>query len=204
VEPRERVEQAYDELARRYDRAMGWSERIFFRGGRAWVARRVTGRILEIGVGTGLNLPLYPPDVRITGIDLSAEMLALARRRAQASGRTIALVHGDAEHLPFSDETFDTVVSTFSLCTIPDARAALAEAGRVLRRGGRLVLLEHVRSPKAVVRRGQRALEPLFLKACCDHLLRDPLDWSAEIGFELVEVQRLKWGIVERAVLHRP
>ena len=111
---------------------------------------------------------------------------------------------GDAESLDFPDESFDTVVCTYGLCTIPDDRAAAGEALRVLRPGGRLVLLEHVRSPSAPVRAVQRLLDPLSVRFGADHLVREPLDYLEAVGFEVESVQRLKWGIVERVIAHRP
>jgi ubiquinone/menaquinone biosynthesis C-methylase UbiE len=198
-----RLRRTYDEFAPRYDRVIGWSERLFLRGGRAWVAARVKGETLEIGVGTGRNLPHYPPAARLSGVDISREMLKRARRRARELGRPAEFVQADAQRLPFPDRRFDTVVSTLSLCTIPDERAALAEAARVLRPGGRLILLEHVRSGNPIIRWSQRALEPIFLRLCCDHLLREPLDELPAGGFALQELERRKGGIVERAVLVR-
>src|SRR5207249_10418367 len=101
---------------------------------------------LEVGIGTGLDIPLYPLEVALTGVDASPEMLAIAEQRAASLGRDARLVVGDAEVLEFPDASFDTVVFALSLCTIPDDRRAVAEARRVLRLSGRLLLLEHVRS----------------------------------------------------------
>ncbi len=95
------------------------------------------------------------------------------------------------------------MIITFGLCTIPDDREAVAEAHRVLRSGGRLVLLEHVRSPSRTVRAVQRVLDPLSVRFAADHLLRDPLDYLGNVGFEVESVQRLKWGIVERVVARK-
>jgi ubiquinone/menaquinone biosynthesis C-methylase UbiE len=116
-----------------------------------------------VAVGTGRNLAIYPADVRLTGIDLSPRMLDRARDRAAALGRDVELRVADAQDLPFADEVFDTVVCTLGLCSIPDERAAVREMHRVLRPGGRLLLLEHVRSPIRAVRIGQELVEPLFL-----------------------------------------
>jgi ubiquinone/menaquinone biosynthesis C-methylase UbiE len=199
-----RVRRAYDKVAPRYDRAIAVPERLFFAGGRAWVAGRAKGCTLEIGIGTGRNLTFYPAGLEIVGIDTSSEMLALARSRAKAVDRAITLEQADAEQLPFPDASFDTVVSTLSFCTIPDDRRAMREAVRVLRPGGRLVLLEHVRSPMLLVRLAQRLLEPMFTWLACDHLTREPLDLVKENGLVIDELERLRWGIVERLVARRP
>jgi SAM-dependent methyltransferase len=111
---------------------------------------------------------------------------------------------GDAQALEFEEASFDTVVVTLALCTIPDDRRAVAEMRRVLRPGGRALLLEHVRSPKRVVRTAQRLLEPLAHWLGGDHLLREPLDHMQAEGFEIDELVRSKWGIVERIAATKP
>jgi ubiquinone/menaquinone biosynthesis C-methylase UbiE len=111
---------------------------------------------------------------------------------------------GDVQQLEFLDESFDTVTCTLGFCTIPDPRAGAAEAFRVLRPGGRLLLLEHVRSPVPLVRGGQRLLEPLAVRFEADHLLREPLDYLPSVGFQIEDVQRSKWGIGERLRALKP
>ncbi|HEY3946684.1 MAG TPA: class I SAM-dependent methyltransferase [Solirubrobacteraceae bacterium] len=199
-----RVRHFYDRTASKYDRQIELFERMLFGDGREWVCSQAVGDVLEIAIGTGRNLRYYRDEVRVTGIELSPEMLELARRKAAAIGREADLRVGDAQALEFPDESFDTVICTLSLCTIPCDRAAVREVGRVLRPGGRLVLLEHVRSPVRAVRVGQRLLEPLFLRFEHDHLTRDPLDYLEAEGLEIETVSRLKWGMVERAVARKP
>lgn len=199
-----RVQRLYDKAAKSYDRFIVIPEKMLFGEGRRWVASQADGDTLEIAVGTGRNLPYYPTAVRLTGIDLSPAMLDVARDRARALGREMDLRVGDAQALDFPDARFDTVVSTLALCTIPDARQAVAEARRVLRPGGRLVLLEHVRSPNPVVRAGQRILDPLFVRFQADHLLREPCDDAEAEGFAVDRRERSKWGIVERLVARKP
>jgi ubiquinone/menaquinone biosynthesis C-methylase UbiE len=200
----ERVRRIQDKHAGGYDRQMGFWERVLFGGGREWACSQVEGEVLEIAIGTGRNLPYYPPDVNLTGVELSPEMLAIARERADELGRNVDLRLGDAESLGFDDDTFDTVIITFALCTIPNDRRAVAEARRVLRPGARLVLLEHVRSPALPVRAVQRVLEPLTVRFEADHLVREPLDYLADEGFEVESVERSKWGIVERVLARKP
>jgi ubiquinone/menaquinone biosynthesis C-methylase UbiE len=100
-------------------------------------------------------------------------------------------------------KSFDTVVCTLGLCTIPDARRALTEARRVLRPGGQLLLLEHVRSPSAGVRAAQRLLDPLWVRFQADHLLREPLEHLQAEGFQVEHLERSKLGIVERIAARR-
>ena len=199
-----RVRRIQDKHAPGYDRRISFFDRVLFGDGREWAAAQAEGDTLELAIGSGRNLPHYSRDVRLTGVELSPEMLALARERAHELGREVDLRLGDAERLEFEDAGFDAVVVTLGLCTIPNPRAAAAEAFRVLRPGGRLVLLEHVRSPSAPVRVGQRLLEPFAVRFEADHLLRDPLDYLGDVGFRVDTVERSKWGIVERLVAHKP
>ena len=198
-----RVRRRYNAVAGAYDRRIGVAERLLFGDGRRWVCSRARGEVLEIAVGTGRNLPYYPAAVRLTGIELSPAMLAVARGRARALGRDADLREGDAQALDFPEARFDTVVCTLGLCTIPDDRRAVAEAARVLRPGGHLLLLEHVRSPVLPVRLLQRLLDPLAVRYEADHLLREPLDRVREAGFDVVRIERARWGIVERLVARK-
>jgi len=200
----ERVLGVYEKEAPKYDRQMRFFERLLFAGGREWACSQAAGEVLEIAVGTGRNLPQYPEDVGLTGSELSRAMLEIARARARELGRDADLRIADAQALDFPDESFDTVVCTLSLCTIPDDRAAVAEVRRVLRPGGRFLLLEHVRSPLMPVRLGQRILEPLLVRFEADHVLREPLDHLRAEGFEIERLERSKLGIVERVAARKP
>jgi ubiquinone/menaquinone biosynthesis C-methylase UbiE len=200
----ERVLSVYEQEAHKYDREMRFFDRLLFAGGREWVCAQAAGEVLEIGIGTGRNLPHYQDEVRLTGVELSPSMLEIARARARELGREIDLRVGDAQALEFPDESFDTVVCTLSLCTIPDDRAAVAEVRRVLRPGGRFFLLEHVRSPLLPVRLAQRLLDPLAVRFQADHLLREPVEPLRAEGFEVEQLERSKLGIVERVAARKP
>ncbi|MEK6273468.1 MAG: methyltransferase domain-containing protein [Actinomycetota bacterium] len=204
AEETERVRALQDKEAPHYDRRISFFERLLFGGGREWVCSQAEGEVLEIAAGTGRNLPHYPEGVRLTAIELSPEMLAIAKQRAVELGLDADLRLGDAQALEFPDKRFDTVVITLALCTIPDDRQAVREAHRVLRPGGRLLMLEHVRSPRLPVRAVQRLLDPPAVRFAADHLVREPLDHLDAAGFELERVERSKWGIVERVIAHKP
>jgi ubiquinone/menaquinone biosynthesis C-methylase UbiE len=200
----ERVRGLMDKQAPRYDLQMNFFDRVLFRGGREWACSQASGDVLEIAVGSGRNLPFYPEEISLTAIEFSPEMLALARSRADQIGREGELRLGDAQDLEFEDESFDTVTCTLALCTIPDPARAVAEAHRVLRRGGRFVAFEHVRSPALAVRAVQRVLDPLSVRFEGDHLVREPLEYLRPAGFEVQDVERSKWGIVERVIARKP
>jgi ubiquinone/menaquinone biosynthesis C-methylase UbiE len=129
----ERVRRIWDRLAPRYDEKVRLPERLLFAGGREWVCSRARGEVLEVSIGTGRSLPLYPPGVRLTAVDISGKMLEIARARAAELGRDAELRVGDAQALELCDAAFDTVVCTLALCSIPDPRAAVIEMRRVLR-----------------------------------------------------------------------
>jgi ubiquinone/menaquinone biosynthesis C-methylase UbiE len=192
----ERLRRYWDQHARSYDRQMAFLDRKVFGDSRRWVCHGAAGNVLEVGIGTGLNLDSYPADVSITGVDLSPEMLDHARRRAATSGRAVSLHVGDA--------SFDTVVCTFALCAIPDHRRAIAEMWRVLRPGGRLRLADHVVSTSAPVRLLQRMLELVTIPTGGEHFRRRPLLHLRDQGFVIEQQERFKLGIVERVVARKP
>ena len=203
-DPTAKARRVWDDVAPRYDRAMRFLERFQFRGGREWVCARAAGDVLEVAVGTGLNLALYPPGVRLTGVDISPEMLAVARAKASTLGRPIGLDEADAAALPFGEETFDTVVCTLAMCTVPDERAALAEMHRVLRPGGKLLLLDHSGSNWWPIWAGQRLIEVFTIRSAGEHMTRRPRPLVEAAGFVIEESERLKAGTVERIAARRP
>src|SRR3954451_18605360 len=180
-----RVREKYRGMADSYDRQIAVMERILVGPGRRWVCSQAEGDVLELAGGTGRNFEFYPAGVRVTGIELSPEMLAIAEERAKTAGAALELREGNAHALEFEDASFDTVVCTLSLCSIPDDRAAVAEVRRVLRPGGRFLLLEHVRSPLRGARATQGVLEPLAQRFEAAHLLREPLEHLQALDFEI-------------------
>lgn len=193
-----RLRAKWEKFAPRYDKAIAFFERVQFGDGREWVCAQAEGDVLEVAVGTARNLAFYPDDVRLTGLDFSPAMLALARTRAAELGRGIDLREGDAQALPFPDESFDTVVCTLGLCGFPDERAAIAEMHRVLRPQGTLLLLDHVGSHHRLLHFGQWLLEKMTVRTIGDYQTRRPLPLVEQAGFAIRRQERLKAGTVER------
>jgi ubiquinone/menaquinone biosynthesis C-methylase UbiE len=156
------------------DRAM--ASRVLRRP-RTRTLARARGRILEVGFGTGMNLAHYPSDVtRIEALDPDADLDRYSRPRIAAAAIDVDFHHLDAARLPFEDASFDTIVCTLTLCSIPEVARALEEVGRVLKTGGELLFLEHGLAPEPSVARWQRRLTPMqrrFGGGC--HLDRDTL-----------------------------
>jgi ubiquinone/menaquinone biosynthesis C-methylase UbiE len=199
-----RWQRYWDKHSGSYDKQMGFFDRHLFGDSRTWACGQATGNVLEVAVGTGLNLEAYPDDINLTGIDWSDAMLDIARDRSSQLGRTATLQQADAHELPFDDASFDTVVCTFGLCAIPDHIRAITEMTRVLRPGGRLILVDHIESTSRVVRAVQRFLEIFTVPLGGEHFLRRPMNQVRAAGLEIDKVDRFKLGIVERLVARKP
>ncbi|KFZ81590.1 ubiquinone biosynthesis methyltransferase UbiE [Amycolatopsis sp. MJM2582] len=201
--PPARWNRYWDGKSRNYDREMQFMDRKLFGDSRAWACGQATGDVLEVAVGTGLNLPLYPDGVTLTGIDLSDGMLAIARCRAERLGHPVTLRRADAHDLPFDADSFDTVVCTLGLCAIPDDGKALREMARVLRPGGRLILLDHIVSSSRAVRGLQWIAEKITVPMAGEHFLRRPFDKIGDLGLAVEQRERFKLGLVERLVARK-
>lgn len=200
----ERLRHYWDTHAASYDREMSFFDRVLVEDGRQWACSQASGHVLEVAIGTGLNLPFYPPDVHLTAIEFSSAMLQIARKRAADLGRQVDLRLGDARALDLPDAVFNTVVCTFSLCGIPEERRAIREMKRVLRPGGRLILLDHIVASPAWARAIQWLLERITVPLQGEHFRRRPRRTAEAEGFVVETAERRKLGIVERALLRKP
>ncbi|MEE6259735.1 class I SAM-dependent methyltransferase [Plantactinospora sonchi] len=180
---RESAREAWNRRAANYDNRGDRAERMAIGDSREWICARARGRTLEVAIGTGRNLSRYHDAVDLVGVDLSPGMLAVARRRAEELGRPVELREAAAEHLPFPDAGFDTVVCTMAVCAVADRAAAIAEMYRVLRPAGTLLLVDHA--------------ERRWLRG-------RPADLAVRQGFVPEARERLRLGLIERLAARRP
>jgi len=179
-----------------YDPLLWVGERAGMAQRRAALLRRTRGHVLELGAGTGLNLPHYPDDLdELTLTEPAAPMVSKLERRAKKSKRDCRVVVAPAEQLPFEDDSFDTVVSTLVLCTVDDPRRSIDEIARVLRPGGQLLFLEHVRSDSPRLARWQDRLHrPWHAFAAGCNANRATVDLLRESPLEVEAVESDRWS----------
>jgi ubiquinone/menaquinone biosynthesis C-methylase UbiE len=189
----------YDRIAPFYD-ALEWLPEFRFRQWRQDLWGDVTNeeQILELGVGTGKSIEWYPSGAHVTAVDISEPMLECARRKAVRLGRDVNFEVADAQFLPFRDGTFDTVVTTFVFCSVPDPVKGLREARRVLKRGGRILIIEHVISRHPTLRRVMNWLDPITHRLWGAHINRDTVANVQRAGFTNVRTSDLALDIVKR------
>lgn len=158
---------------------------------RSRVVSAARGHTLEIGIGSGLNLPFYGPEAsEVVGLDPSGSLLRMAKRRVGPSGPAVEMIEGSAEAIPLEDASFDTVLTTWSLCSIPDLSAALREMRRVLKPSGALLFVEHGRAPDPRVTQWQDRITPLWKPIAGGCHLNRPIDvLIRRAGFEISDLR---------------
>lgn len=180
-----------------YDLILSPFERLAIHKWRRLLWSRIRGhRVLEVGTGTGMNIPHYPPNLHITALDKGEHFLKRARNRARHLNKPVDFVRGDVQSLPFHDKTFDTAVSTFLFCSVDNPTRGLTELHRVLKPGGLLLMLEHGVSRGRLGKLMNYLSEPLYLMTG-DHIARDTEALSQKAGFVEVESKPLLLDVVK-------
>lgn len=163
----------------------------------------LSGKVLEVGVGTGRNLKYYPVGCSVIGIDNSTGMLEKARKKARGM-RNITLYLMDAEHLEFPDDSFDYVVTTFVLCSVPDPVKALKEMRRVLKPSGELIALEHMRSSNPFIARIEDLINPIMFFFIWDDMTRNTMGNIEKAGFTIKKAKNLAFQDVFKKIRAKP
>lgn len=193
------VRRKYNRVARFYDMPfMEMSDRW-----RKEIWKHARGKVLEVGVGTGKNIPFYPKDVEVTAIDFSEKMLEKAIKRRDKLGARVELRLMDAQKMDFPDQTFDTVITTCVFCTVPDPIAGLREIRRVCKPDGQVVMLEHVRSCKPVLGTLMDWLNPLVYGLIGTNINRDTVENVKKAGLQVISVEKL-WSDILLKIVARP
>lgn len=196
-----KIQHRYNRQAGRYNLFEAPAELLWRRWRpRQWGRIPSGSRVLEIGVGTGKNIPWHPPDVSVTAVDFSPKMLARAVPQARQHDPSPELALMDAQALGFADDSFDVAVATCVFCSVPDPVLGLQEVRRVLRPGGQLLLLEHVRSNLPVVGRVMDLCNPVVVGMQGVNINRNTVENVKRAGFQVLEVEDLLLDIVKLIV----
>jgi ubiquinone/menaquinone biosynthesis C-methylase UbiE len=201
----ESTRKRYQRNAHFYD----WMESIYEKRHNLWREKLwapVKGPyVLEIGVGTGKNMPYYPRGMEITAIDFASGMLDRAQKRARKLGSPVRLLLGDVQRLEFQEATFDSAVASCVFCSVPDPILGLEEVWRVLKPGGSLYLLEHMRSEQTILGKIMDFLNPFVVKMMGANINRRTVENVRLSGFEVIELENLGFGgIFKRIIARKP
>ncbi len=195
LDSKQELRKRYDASAPRYDLEIFVYELLAVRKLRREIISRASGSVLEIASGTGKNFPHYEKGVRLTATDMSAGMLALAMKRAEKLGLNAVYAVMDGEALSFADNTFDTVVSSLTLCTFHEPVAALREMARVCKKDGRILLIEHGKSSNGWLARFQDKMADRHAARLGCWWNREPQEFVKQSGLSLQMTKRVVFGI---------
>jgi len=193
----------YNRIAPYYDVMEIISERTFSRWRRQLVTR-AKGKVLEVGVGTGKNFPYYPKGADVTGLDIADKMLLHARLRADKLGFPVHLMEGDVQSLPFPENSFDTAIVTFVFCSVPDPVLGLKELRRVVRSGGEILLLEHVRIDRPVIGFIMDIINPFFLHFIGPNINRRTVENVGKAGLLIEKIEHLGFMQMVKMIIAHP
>lgn len=193
----------YNRVSAIYDIIELPMELFLYRRWREEALSSLSGKILEVGVGTGRNLKYYPASCSVIGIDISIGMTEKARKKAKGM-KNITLLVMDAEHLDFPDNSFDYVVTTFVLCSVPDPVTALEEMRRVLKPSGELIALEHMRSSNPFIARIENLVNPITFSLIGVNVNRNTVRNIEKAGFTIEEAKNLAFHDVFKKIRAKP
>ena len=194
----------YDRASRHYDKMEALVELLFFRRFRKMAVSLVGGNTLEVGVGTGKNLPYYPPGAKVTAIDFSLGMIQKAeKKKEQLFNSSARLTEMDVEQLSFFDNTFDSSISTFVFCTVPNPHRGLSEVYRVLKHGGTAIFLEHMKSRNRLINICLFVMNIYSTYFLGTSMLRDTQYNIAAAGFSIRRVHNLLFDVVRLIVAEK-
>lgn len=197
----EKISKRYDRIAGIYDILEKPMEKMVLSKWREELMEELEGKILEIGIGTGKNIEYYPEGADVTGIDFSGKMIQKAKARAKALGKEVELMLMDAQNMTFEDDTFDTVFTTCVFCSVPDPVKGLTEIMRVCRDGGKIILIEHVRSEGKVLGVLMDILNPAVVSTYGANINRRTVENVKSAGFKDIHVENLWKDIVKKIVI---
>lgn len=198
----EDIRRRYDRISRVYDLFEKPMEIMALKKWRVEIMKDLKGKVLEVGVGTGKNIEFYPDGTDITAIDFSPKMLEKARSKAEKLNKIVDLKLMDVQSLDFSDNTFDTVFTTCVFCSVPEPVKGLMEIRRVCKSGGRVIMIEHVRSEKKALGLVMDIFNPLVVNLYGANINRRTVDNIGKAGFTKVEVSNLYGDIVKKIVIY--
>lgn len=196
------IRKRYDRVSSIYDIMESPMEAMAFKSMRIELMKELSGKVLEVGVGTGKNIEYYPDDIDITAIDFSCRMLRRAKDKAEALNKSVTLLHMDAQQMNFADDAFDMIFTTCVFCSVPDPVRGLQEMRRVCKPGGKIIMIEHVRSERMVLGLIMDVLNPLVVNLYGANINRRTVENVKKAGFDEVEVVSLYSDIVKKIIIH--
>jgi len=198
----DKIRKRYDRVAKIYDIFEQPMEIMALKKWRVVVMKELKGNVLEVGVGTGKNIPYYPDGIEITAIDFSNRMLSKARKKAEMLQKEVTLIQMDAQSMSFPDNTFDSVFTTCVFCSVPDPVQGLKEIRRVCKPNGKIILIEHVRSEKKAIGLLMDLFNPVTVNLYGANINRRTVNNVRTAGFTNVEVTDLAGDIVKKIVIN--
>jgi len=197
----EKIRKRYDRASKVYDILEQPMEAMSLKKWRVEVTKDLKGKVLEVGVGTGKNIPYYPDNIDITAIDFSKKMLDKAREKAIKLNKKFELIYMDAQNMDFPDNTFDRVFTTCVFCSVPDPIKGLKEIRRVCKPNGKIIMIEHVRSEQKILGVVMDIFNPLTVNLYGANINRRTVENVRRAGFTDIEVTNLTGDIVKKIII---